>query len=359
MSYNPQDFGSVMEYLYRRFGAEVFLDAPRMYAIFCDLSPKLKPYGNIMRQLAERGLPTALWEAVRDGDDIAQARIMMKARDCLENELLLAPERASYFLRVLGGLYGVAPPLPEPVQAPIPPAPPQTVSYPAPQAAPPQAVPQTVQPPQAVPYSATQAVQPPQAVPTPPTLPMSGHSGALSWALDSAGTLTISGRGDMDDFTRQGYHQSSAPWCARQSELSAVVLQGGVTGIGENAFYYCANLRRAQIPNTVTRIGYMAFRGCTALQRVTIPNGVAEIGVSAFEGCTSLTGVKIPRGVAVIQAHAFAECRNLTSVTIPDSVRSIGYRAFRDCSSLSRAYVPAAAQVDADAFDSNTAVIRW
>lgn len=333
MSYNPQDFGSVMEYLYRRFGAEVFLDAPRMYAIFCDLSPKLKPYGNIMRQLAERGLPTALWEAVRDGDDIAQARVMMKARDCLENELLLAPERASYFLRVLGGLYGIVTepaPIPEAVQAPIP--------QPAPQA---------------VPYPAT------QAVPTPPTLPMSGHSGALSWALDSAGTLTISGRGDMDDFTRQGYHQSSAPWCARQSELSAVVLQGGVTGIGENAFYYCANLRRAQIPNTVTRIGYMAFRGCTALQRVTIPNGVAEIGVSAFEGCTSLTGIKIPRGVAVIQAHAFAECRNLTSVTIPDSVRSIGYRAFRDCSSLSRAYVPAAAQVDADAFDSNTAVIRW
>ena len=322
-----------MEYLYRRFGAEVFLDAPRMYAIFCDLSPKLKPYGNIMRQLAERGLPTALWEAVRDGDDIAQARVMMKARDCLENELLLAPERASYFLRVLGGLYGIvteAAPIPEAVQAPIP--------QPAPQA---------------VPYPAT------QAVPTPPTLPMSGHSGALSWALDSAGTLTISGRGDMDDFTRQGYHQSSAPWCARPSELSALVLRDGVTGIGENAFYYCANLRRAEIPDTVTRIGDMAFRGCTALQRVTIPNGVAEIGVSAFEGCTSLTGIKIPRGVAVIQAHAFAECRNLTSVTIPDSVRSIGYRAFRDCSSLSRAYVPAAAQVDSDAFDSSTAVIRW
>ena len=327
MSYNPEDFGSVMEYLYGRFGAEVFRDAPRMYAIFCDLSPKLKPYGNIMRQLAERGLPTALWEAVRDGDDIAQARIMMKARDCLENELLLAPERASYFLRILGGLYGLAPPIPEPV-------------------------PQTVQPP--IPQTPPQAVQPP----IPQALPMSGRSGALSWALDSAGTLTISGRGDMGDFTRQGYHQSNAPWCARQSELSAVVLKGGVTGIGENAFYYCANLRRAEIPNTVTRIGYMAFRGCTGLQRVTIPNGVAEIGVSAFEGCTNLTGVKIPRGVVTIQAHAFAECGSLTSVTIPDSVRRIGYRAFRDCSSLSRASVPAAAQVDSDAFDFHTAVIR-
>lgn len=61
---------------------------------------------------------------------------------------------------------------------------------------------------------------------------------------------------------------------------------------------------------------------------------------------------------AAIRAHAFAECKNLTSVTIPDSVRSIGYRAFRDCASLSRACVPAAAQIDADAFDFHTAVIR-
>lgn len=327
MSYNPQDFGSVMEYLYGRFGAKIFLDAPRMYAVFCDLSPSLKPYGNIMRQLAERGLLTALWEAARDGDDIAQARTMMKAWDCLETELLLAPELASYFLSVLGGMFGVAPlSIPQPApQSPIPQAPPEAV----------------------------------KAVPTPLILPMSGRSGPLSWALDSAGTLTISGRGDMDDFTRQGYHQSSAPWCARQAELSAVVLRDGVTGIGENAFYYCANLRRAEIPDTVTRIGYMAFRGCAGLKRVSIPNGVAEIGVSAFEGCTSLTGIKIPRGVVTIQAHAFAECKNLTSVTIPDSVRRIGYRAFRDCASLSRAYVPAAARVDSDAFDSNTAVIRW
>ena len=339
MSYNPEDFGSVMEYLYGRFGAEVFRDAPRMYAIFCDLSPRLKPYGNIMRQLAGRGLPTALWEAVRDGDEAAQARILMKARDFLENELLLAPERASYFLRVLGGLYGVAPPpIPQPVQPPIP-----------------QGVPQTIQ--QPIPQAVQQPI--PQAVPTPPTLPMSGRSGALSWELDSAGTLTISGRGDMDDFTRQGYHQSGAPWCTRQAELSAVVLRDGVTGIGENAFYYCANLRRAEIPDTVTRIGDMAFRGCAGLKRVSIPNGVAEIGVSAFEGCTALTGIKIPRGVTAIQPHAFAECKSLTSVTIPDSVRSIGYRAFRDCSSLSRAYVPAAAKIDADAFASNTAVIRW
>ena len=55
MNYDPQDFKSVILYMRNEFGASVFRDAPRMYATFCELSPKLESYANIMRQLIERG----------------------------------------------------------------------------------------------------------------------------------------------------------------------------------------------------------------------------------------------------------------------------------------------------------------
>lgn len=330
-TYNPQDFASVMEYLYRTFGADVFRNAPRMYAIFCDLAPKLKPYGNIIRQLAERGILTAL---ERDGAE--RSRAMMRARDCLENELLLGADRVAYFLGVLADLYGAEPlrqTFPGPVTAqPTTPGPVQrTVPGPV-----------TVQ----------------RTVPDPRVPPMSGRSGRLTWELDAAGLLTISGHGDMEDFSQRAYHQSAAPWCVRQSALTALVIKDGVRGIGERAFFYCANLKRVTLPGSLRKIGYMSFRGCSGLQRIAIPDGVKEIGVSAFEGCAGLRDVQIPRGVGVIAGHAFAECRGLTRVTIPDSVRNIAYGAFRGCANLSRAYVPAGAIVDPDAFDFSAAVIR-
>ena len=349
--YDPQNFESVMLHMRREFGAAVFREPPRMYAIFCDLSPKLKPYGAVMRRLAERGLFAELDAASYGGDAARQARAMMKARDVLQNELLLADDRTGFFLGVLCAMYGMAPPLsPGTLQPPpIPSASAQSFT-PIPSAMP--QAPASAQ-------AATPQAAPPVPSGTPQTPPMSGKSGGLAWALDSGGCLTISGRGDMDDFPPQGYHQSAAPWSARQSDIAEAVIKDGVSGIGEAAFYYCSNLRRALIPDSVTRIGYMAFRSCEGLRNLTLPKSLTTLEACAFEGCAGLTSVKIPRGVAEIPPRAFAECRNLTSVTLPDNVRSVGYRAFRDCPNLKRAYVPAGADIAPDAFDSDTVVIRW
>lgn len=325
--YNPEDFRSVMEYTRREFGAEIFRNPARMFSTLCDLSPKLKPYANVTRRLAERGILSGLENAVRDGNALEQARMLMKARDILENELLLGADRVEYFLTLFGNLCGAEA---------------FATRTDAPQTA-----------------AQSQPVPQPQAVPQPKVLPTSGKSGGLTWTLDSAGQLTISGRGPMDDFTAQGYHQSSAPWSAHRCAIFSALIKGGVTRIGQEAFSYCASLKSVLIPAGVTQIGYMAFRGCTALRRVTVPDSVREIGVSAFEGCAGLRGVKLSRGLERIETRAFADCRSLTSITLPNSVRRVGYRAFRDCPNLSAAYVPAGAETDPDAFDFHTAVTRW
>ena len=154
----------------------------------------------------------------------------------------------------------------------------------------------------------------------------------LTWTLDNAGTLTISGTGAMKDVTSLNYN--NVPWYGYRYDIKNVVMGDGVTHIGGYAFYACVNISNVVIPNSVTSIGEGAFEDCTRLESVTIPNSMTSIGDYAFALCTSLTGVTIPDSVTTIGKYAFYSCISLTSATIPDSVISIGEYAFDSCTSL-------------------------
>ncbi len=145
----------------------------------------------------------------------------------------------------------------------------------------------------------------------------------LTWTLEN-NVLTISGTGDMWNWS----YPSPAPWSSSDS-VKTVVIQPGVTSIGNFAFYNCSSLTSVTIPTGVTRIGNWAFGGCTSLTSVDIPESVIGIGNSAFDNCLSLTSVTIPEGVTSIGDDAFGGCSSLTSLTIPASLTSIGYAAFR------------------------------
>ena len=98
----------------------------------------------------------------------------------------------------------------------------------------------------------------------------------ITWTMSDDGTLTISGT-DMPSC------YNSCPWEAYKSEIKKVVIEDGVTNIGENAFLNCSSLTSVTIPNTLTNIGYYAFYGCSSLTSVTIPNTVTNIGQGAFK----------------------------------------------------------------------------
>ena len=162
----------------------------------------------------------------------------------------------------------------------------------------------------------------------------SGTTGECTWTYDaSTKTLTISGNGDMGSYDDW---EAPAPWHDFRDNINKVVIENGVTSIGEDAFYYCTSLTSVTIPDSVTSIGEDAFYYCTSLTSVTIPDSVTSIGESAFNGCTSLTSVTIPDSVTSIEWATFSGCTSLTSVTIPDSVTSIDCSAFRGCTSLSK-----------------------
>ena len=158
----------------------------------------------------------------------------------------------------------------------------------------------------------------------------------LTWTLNTDGLLTISGTGEMGDYSLHG----DVPWNGLVDKINCVVIRNGVTSISYVAFGDCTGLTSVTIPNSVTSIGYGAFYGCTGLTSITIPDSVTSIGDSAFHGCTGLTNVTIPDSMTSIDSYTFNGCTGLTNVTIPDSVTSIGGGAFYGCTGLTSVTIP-------------------
>ena len=181
----------------------------------------------------------------------------------------------------------------------------------------------------------------------------------LTWTLDNAGTLTISGTGKMTDYWTG---VANPPWYDRRANIKNVAIGDRVTYIGDEAFFNCVNLTSITIPESVTTIGDRVFDRCSSLTSIAIPNNITSIGWT-FYGCDSLTyniydngkylgnntnpyvvlvdvtstsisTCKIHPATKLIGDCAFNFCTNLTSVTIPDRVTSIGDEAFYDCDSL-------------------------
>lgn len=147
--------------------------------------------------------------------------------------------------------------------------------------------------------------------------------GALTWKLDSKGTLTISGTGAMTDYTKSGV----APWNKDYEEIRFVVIENGVTTIGEYAFENCTLLESVAISDSVEKIGKYAFSGCSALKRISLPDSIAQIGDHAFRA-SGLEAVKIPEGVTLLGEGMFARCPNLQTVELPSTLQTIRENAF-------------------------------
>ena len=144
----------------------------------------------------------------------------------------------------------------------------------------------------------------------------SGTCGAqgdnLSWTLYADGELVISGTGAMASYTDSS---NSAPWITNWNNVLALVIENGVTSIGERAFMSCSNLTSVTISSSVTNIGYQAFCDCSSLESIVIPEGVESIGNSAFASCSSLESIAIPESLTSIGDRAFESCGAVSSVT--------------------------------------------
>ena len=179
-------------------------------------------------------------------------------------------------------------------------------------------------------------------------------------------TLTIEGNGPMENYDRYitSSNNSYAPWYKKIQNITRLIVEGGVTTLGDNILYYSysdsnsdfhsfhPNLREVKlpeglscigarafcdspeltevkIPSTVTEIKESAFSGCTGLKKIELPPQLEEVGYSSFYGCSGLTEITIPSSVKTIRSGAFERCTSLESVTLSEGIREIGTEAFK------------------------------
>ncbi len=175
-----------------------------------------------------------------------------------------------------------------------------------------------------------------------------------------------------------------------------VVIEEGITGIGDSAFNNYKDLVSVVIPDGVTEIGYYAFAGCEKLTEVEIPASVIRIGQGAFGGCKNLVlekfttkgrtmggdvfsevtigeveisesfeldstyvfqfanveKVSFETGITKIPASALNNCDTITEIIIPQSVTEIGNYAFAGCEKLTL-IVPSDSAAETYAIDNN------
>ena len=158
--------------------------------------------------------------------------------------------------------------------------------------------------------------------------PIGGEYGSnLTWQLDSQGTLTISGSGEMPN--------TSIPWNNYRSDIKKVVIDDGVTSVSSGAFYSCTNLTSVTFGSSIKTINEGAFANCSSLSSVNLPPVLESIRYNAFSGC-AFESITIPSTVKTIGEYAFAYS-GLKSITIPGSVETLDRFAFRECQNLKTA----------------------
>ena len=70
-----------------------------------------------------------------------------------------------------------------------------------------------------------------------------------------------------------------APGAFRNINIDTLIIASGIETIGKNAFYYCWNLKKVELPSTLKIIADQAFYDCDNLKRIELPLSLDSISM--------------------------------------------------------------------------------
>ncbi|MDO5134689.1 MAG: leucine-rich repeat protein [Eubacteriales bacterium] len=170
----------------------------------------------------------------------------------------------------------------------------------------------------------------------------------VTGTLDTeTGLLVISGKGPMWNNPSREYF---GPY---QEQIKEVVIQEGVTTIGDYAFYSGFDLlQKVTIGKDVHTIGKRSFAYAEGLTDIYIPGTVREIRYEAFQ-YSGLISCTISPGVEIIGARAFGDTK-LETINIPGTVKEIGEGLFQDSALTSCVLNPGLGVIGKEAFSGTS-----
>lgn len=120
----------------------------------------------------------------------------------------------------------------------------------------------------------------------------------------------------------------------QNTRIIKVIINEGITEIGENAFAYCYGLKEILLPKSLSIINKGAFTGCKRLKNIILPEGLLKIDENTFKGCIDLESVYFPESLISIGKSAFDTCSSLKEINIPSLVMDINNTAFNYCNNI-------------------------
>lgn len=177
---------------------------------------------------------------------------------------------------------------------------------------------------------------------------------AINYSYDtSEGWLQIEGRGAMSNY---GKTSNTAPWSWLRGQIEEVIIDEGITSIGNYAFYQFSEMESLVFPSSITKCGKDAFAYCTNTPRVYITDleawlkvdwgNVGTCGISQptmSGGYLYLNGellddVYIPSSITTLRTNVFMKNYGITSIHIPSSVTDFQPNAMSNCTYLTDIY---------------------
>ena len=185
-----------------------------------------------------------------------------------------------------------------------------------------------------------------------------GNESDVTWKLtqnneDSENptyTLTISGSGAMENLNNSTETENISdgagtyPWATWKDNITKIVIDDGVTGIGSKAFIDYTNVTSVSIGKDVSEIGVGALSQLSACTSFNVSSENSNFTTDttgalfdrlqtkliAFPCGSDVTEYEIPNTVKTISYGAFSRAASLKTITIPEGsiLSTIGYGAF-------------------------------
>lgn len=155
---------------------------------------------------------------------------------------------------------------------------------------------------------------------------------------------------------------------AGNNNIVRLTIGENLKGIGNYAFYSCANLEYVKFGNGLEEVGKYAFANCTNMTEIGIDftSNLTYISDYTFWNCRSLRSFAVPSGVTAIYDHAFEGCTDLGRTSLGGvldltgsaqgkkvNLEKIGYSVFKNCTGLAEVIFPEAIDNSADVIDVN------